>query len=200
MPGTYTVPTTAIYENSVTGARQRFKAGDTMTMELAVQYGMPGAALTVEPDTTGAALRADVDALEAEVAAIEPGVSLEEGSYVLRVASFDVLRTHTEATLAFTLPANAVPLFAYLRWEAGSDAGDSAEVKVGTFAVDNAFSDGSVADPTGNLKLHSGGAAAYGASVGGSPLDVYVIYTEAGTPSTTGGPFGLSMIYMELVG
>lgn len=41
----FSVPSTAVYVDTVTGSRRHFKAGDVIPLELAVRYAMPGASL-----------------------------------------------------------------------------------------------------------------------------------------------------------
>lgn len=52
---TYTVPTTGVYENSRTGGRFRHVAGAVIDLALAVDLGMPGAALPDVPERTATA-------------------------------------------------------------------------------------------------------------------------------------------------
>lgn len=85
MNATYTLAATGLFRRETDGVSFRFHAGDIIPLELAVQLGMPGAALPAASDpfstdqsawlearlaTLEASLTAAIDAIDATIAAL----------------------------------------------------------------------------------------------------------------------------------
>ena len=106
--------------------------------------------------------------------------------------TYQLARTTTTPVQMFTLPAGATVVQMRLITAVASNAGTSATVTIGKTSATHEYLDGqSVATPADTSVLNAIGP------VGAAPQPVYGVYAEAGTASTTGGPFTVVCQYLE---
>jgi hypothetical protein len=137
-------------------------------------------------------LQADVVALEEEGG----GVTIPEGSLLPLVISGEITRADTAGAEIGTLPAHAIPLATMVAFETPSD-GTSPTVRVGRAGADDCYVPAFGVDASnlgGNLMVYG---LELGIDVGASPVPVIATYEETGAPSAEGGPFGISLIYVQ---
>lgn len=110
-----------------------------------------------------------------------------------------IARTDTTAAIKAYLPKDAHIVGMFVRGAAASDAGTSAVIDVGNTATSNEYL---ASYDVKTAATGEGFSAAGGAAVGSafmskltSDTPIYAKYTEAGTASTTGGPWIVRIDY-----
>lgn len=110
-----------------------------------------------------------------------------------------VARTDTTAAIRAYLPKKAYIVGLYIIGPAASDAATSAVIGVGSTSSANEYlASYDVKTAATGEGYNIAGAAAVGSAMGTeltSDVPVYVKYTEAGTASTTGGPWIVKIEY-----
>lgn len=123
------------------------------------------------------------------------------GARDVQVKSFSIARTDTTAAIKHQLPAGAVPIAFILNGTVASDATTTATVSIGTTSTSNEYVNAYSVKTNGAsaaiLPAIGGiGAASPAAALPrGGTVAIYAKYAETGTPSTTGGPWTIDVLY-----